>query len=155
MTSGMYRQAFESRRCMIPADGFYEPMGPAPKRGEPAREQYFFRHADDRVFFFAGIWERWTPEEGAEPVDTCTIITHEPNDFMAPIHDRMPVILAEADYARWLNRDVPGKEVADVITRSALDGMLAVHVDKRFVNGNSDDERCVTPMTEECGQKGG
>lgn len=110
-TSGMFRQSFEKRRCLVPADGFYEWQ----KTGDGKRPMNIHRK-DDGLFAFAGLWERWQPPEpDAEPVDTFTIITTAPNVMMAPIHSRMPVILAERDYARWLDREVPGKAAVDVL----------------------------------------
>ena len=133
-TSGMFRKAFERRRCLIPADGFYEPKGPSPKRGEPSREQYFFHRKDDAVFAFAGLWERWSPEPDVEPVDTFALITTSPNELVAPIHDRMPVILGPTDYERWLDRKVPGADVVDLLSRSATEGMERYRVDKTLLN---------------------
>ena len=62
-TSGMFREAFERRRCLVPADGFYEWQGQ-----RPPKRPYFIHRKDDGPFAFAGLWERWTPDEGAEPV---------------------------------------------------------------------------------------
>jgi putative SOS response-associated peptidase YedK len=110
-TNGLYREAFKRRRCLIPADGFFEPKGPKTLR---IRQPYFFQRPDQDIFAFAGIWDRWTPP-GGEPVETCTILTIGPNDQMRPIHDRMPVIVPPDDYDRWLDRDVPGEAVTDVL----------------------------------------
>jgi putative SOS response-associated peptidase YedK len=100
-TSGMFRQAFQHGRCLVPADGFYEWKG-----AKPPKQPYFIRMKDDGAFAFAGLWERWKPPNG-EPVDTYTIITTEPNELMATIHNRMPVILRDGDYKKWLGRDAP------------------------------------------------
>jgi putative SOS response-associated peptidase YedK len=101
-TSGMFRQAFERRRCLIPADGFYEW-----KKLGAGKQPNFIHLKNDESFAFAGVWERWRPDDDAEPVDTCTIITTGPNEVTAPIHDRMPAILAPADYEKWLSRETP------------------------------------------------
>lgn len=120
-TSGMFRQAFERRRCLIPADGFYEWR----KLDEKTKQPMFIHLKGDRPFAFAGLWERWKPDEQSEPIDTCTIITTAPNRLMKEIHDRMPVILAPDDFAKWLSRDVPGKDVADLLKPFDVDQMEA------------------------------
>ena len=93
----MFRNAIRRRRCLIPADGFYE------WRTEPQRKQpYHIGMVDGALFAFAGIWEYWAraPEE---PRVTCAIIVTQANELMARIHERMPVIIAPEDYARWLD----------------------------------------------------
>ena len=91
-----YRQAFRQRRCLIPADGFYE------WRKEGSRKQpYCIAPADDAPLAFAGLWEHW--ERDGQVVESCTILVTQANALMAPIHDRMPVILDPADETRWLD----------------------------------------------------
>lgn len=101
-----FRSAFERRRCLIPADGFYEWRKHAtdPK----GRKQPFFIHRPDgEPFAFAGLWELWRgPERDQEPLRSCTIITTGPNAEMARIHDRMPVILPASAWGRWLDPDM-------------------------------------------------
>jgi putative SOS response-associated peptidase YedK len=97
----MFREAFARRRCLIPADGFYEWKG-----SKPPKQPYFIHMKDDHPFCFAGLWERWKPPD-AEPVDTFTILTTAPNELTAAIHNRMPLILHERDYERWLSGDAP------------------------------------------------
>ncbi|MCE9634235.1 MAG: SOS response-associated peptidase [Planctomycetes bacterium] len=97
-TKPSFRAAMRSRRCLVPADGFYEWTGPAGDR-RPLR----IRRKDGAVFAFAGLWEVWT--KGREPVETFTILTTAPNDLLRSVHDRMPVILDPADFARWLDPD--------------------------------------------------
>jgi putative SOS response-associated peptidase YedK len=109
-SSGMFRQAFKSSRCLLPADGFYDWHG-----AKPPKQPYFIHKPDDEIFAFDGLCERWKPSPDAEPVDTCTIITTTPNATKAPIHNRMPVILAEADYAKWLDRETAGVSVQDLL----------------------------------------
>jgi len=140
-SSGMFRQAFERRRCLVPADGFYE-WQVIDGRKQPM----FVRRHDDAPFAFAGLWERWTPEEGAEPVDSMTIVTTAPNALMAPIHDRMPVILAQPDYARWMDREVPGAEVASLLRPYAEQDMAAVPVSTHVNSPRNDDCDCVAPL---------
>ncbi len=92
-----FRSAFRERRCLIVTDGFYEWEAQG-RRKQP----WCIRRADGQPFAFAGLWERWTDSAG-QPVDTCTIITTTPNELIRRFHHRMPVILAHADYALWLD----------------------------------------------------
>ena len=91
-----YRHAFRRRRCLIPADGFYE-WRTVGKRKQP----YCIAPTDDEPFAFAGLWERW--ERDGTVVESCTIVVTTANATIAPLHDRMPVILARADEALWLD----------------------------------------------------
>ena len=143
-TSGMFRQAFERRRCLVPADGFYEWR----KLDAKTKQPMFVHRRDDGVFAFAGLWERWKPDPEAEPVDTCTIITTTPNELMAPIHDRMPVILDPADYARWLDRETPAADVAGLLRPCPPDEMEARPVSTRVNSPRNDDEECVQPLAD-------
>jgi putative SOS response-associated peptidase YedK len=143
-TSGMFKQAFARRRCLIPADGFYEW-----RREGKSKQPMFVHFPDDRVFGFAGLWERWRPAEDAEPVDTCTIITTTPNKLMSDIHDRMPVILRPEDYGTWLDRDTDPQQAAKLL-RPYTDGELeAVPVSKTVNSPKNDTPACVTPLAEE------
>lgn len=109
-TSGMFREALKRRRCLIPADGFYEWTG---EKG--CKQPHFISMADSQPFCFAGLWERWKADEQSDPLDTFTMLTTTPNEMMTPIHNRMPVILAREDYARWLDRNIGSAEVADLL----------------------------------------
>ncbi len=91
-----YRHAFRRRRCLIPADGFYE-WRTVGKRKQP----YCIAPTDGEPFAFAGLWERW--ERDGTVVESCTIVVTTANATIAPLHDRMPVILARADEALWLD----------------------------------------------------
>src|SRR5947209_13713856 len=82
-----FREAFKRRRVIIPADGIYEW-----RRAGGSKQPYFFHMRDDRVFGFAGLWDKWRDEEG-EVIESCTILTTEANEVFRAVHDRMPVIL--------------------------------------------------------------
>lgn len=104
-----FKQAFLRRRCLIPADGFYE------WKAEGTRKQpYLFKMSDGKPFTFAGIWETWRDREGVE-ISTCAIITTTPNGLIEKYHDRMPVILEESVRWRWLD-DVPVPELQTMLT---------------------------------------
>jgi putative SOS response-associated peptidase YedK len=92
-----FRTAFRRRRCLLPADGFYEWGQVGPKK-----QPYHFRMRDASPFAFAGLWEEWHSPEG-EAVQTCCIITTAANAVVQPVHERMPVILAEGFFDRWLD----------------------------------------------------
>ena len=94
-----YRGAYKYKRCLIPADGFYEWQARA---GTRARSLYFIHLKDGAPFAFAGLWDEWQAPDGSS-LRTCTIITTAPNPLVAPIHDRMPVLLQPADYDEWLD----------------------------------------------------
>jgi putative SOS response-associated peptidase YedK len=98
-----FRSAFRRRRCLVPADGFYEWRADG-KRKQP----YLIQRRDRAAFAFAGLWERWTPKETGEGpafIDSFTIVTTTANALLHPLHERMPVILRPDQYASWLDPD--------------------------------------------------
>jgi putative SOS response-associated peptidase YedK len=95
-----FREAFKRRRCLIPADGFYEW-----KRIEKRKQPYLVQMANGALFAFAGLWDRWTGPE-SETIESCTILTTDANELVSRLHDRMPVILSPGDYERWLDPNV-------------------------------------------------
>ncbi len=107
-----YRRPFERFRCLIPADGFYE-WQPLP--GEARKQPFHITRADGELFAFAGLWSVWHRGE-PEELRTCTIITTAANRRIAPIHDRMPVILRSDAEAPWLARDTPLPLLEDILT---------------------------------------
>jgi putative SOS response-associated peptidase YedK len=94
----MFREAFEQRRCLIPADGFYEWAG---TRG--SKQPYRIERVDREPYAYAGLWETWNPPNSGDPRVTCTILTTDANDVVAEVHDRMPVMLEPDDEATWLD----------------------------------------------------
>ncbi len=97
-----FREAFESRRCLIPADGFYEW-----KRAEKVKQPFHFGLRDDSLFAFAGLWDRWRDPSG-QVVESCSILTTAPNSLLADVHDRMPVILSPEHYDLWVDPGFKG-----------------------------------------------
>jgi putative SOS response-associated peptidase YedK len=141
-TSGLFRQAFASRRCLIPTDGFYEW-----KKLEGKTKQPMFNHfADDHPFALAGVWERWKPASDAEPVDTCTIITTAANKLMSSIHNRMPAILSPADYDRWLDKATDLAKAQKLLQAHPVDDLEATPVDRLVNSPKSDVPECVRPL---------
>jgi putative SOS response-associated peptidase YedK len=97
-----FREAFKSRRCIIPASGFYEWQ----KKGTGAKQPFYFYLKEKEVFGFAGLWETWLDKQTGEELETCTIITTEANEVLKPVHERMPVILKPESYDEWLDAKV-------------------------------------------------
>jgi putative SOS response-associated peptidase YedK len=95
-----FREAFKKRRCLIPADGFYEWQ-----RTDDKKQPFYFRMRDETPFGFAGLWEQWEGN-GREVINSCTILTTEANEVLRSVHDRMPVILHPGDYELWLDSDL-------------------------------------------------
>ncbi len=116
-----FRDAFRRRRCLIPADGFYEWQS----RGKH-KQKFLIRGASGRLLALAGLWERWRDANGV-PVETCTILTTEPNDLLRPIHDRMPVIVPRDHYRDWLGLGTVNenrlKEILQPNTPEALEAL--------------------------------
>lgn len=91
-----FKESFERRRCLIPADGFYEW-----KRNSRSKQPFHFGMKDDSLFAFAGIWDRWRTPQG-QIIESCAILTTRPNELLTDVHDRMPVILRPEKYQEWL-----------------------------------------------------
>jgi len=136
-----FRVAFHRRRCLIPADGFYE------WKQEGGRKQpVYIRMKDGEPFAFAGLWEHWEKPD-QEPIDSCVILTTEPNELLAQVHNRMPVILDPTDYEQWLE-----PAVQDVLRLTPLlrpypsEEMTFYPVNLRVNNPKHDDLLCVEPL---------
>jgi putative SOS response-associated peptidase YedK len=141
-TSGMFRDAFVRRRCLVPADGFYEWR----KLDAKTKQPMWVHFPDDRLFAFAGLWERWRPAKDAEPVDTFTVLTTTPNALMEPIHNRMPVIIPPGGYGRWLDPE-SDVGVATAMLRPYPDGeMVAVPVSRTVNSPRNNVPECIAPL---------
>ena len=122
-TSRLYRYPFRKQRCLIAADGFYEPKA----TGEKRKPQYYFHRKDSQPFFMAGLWSRWQGKE--ETVDSCTIMTTDANEVVGEIHARMPVILCPEDYDAWLDPDLEDPKVLQPLLKPApSEGWEGYHV---------------------------
>lgn len=148
-TSGMFRTALAKRRCLVPADGFYEWRKEQGDRKQPM----FIHRRDDGPFCFAGIWDRWKGADGegsnGKSVETMAIITTSPNTLMKTIHNRMPVILREADYERWLDPGTPLEVAKSLLVPYPADDLEAYPISK-FVNSpKNEGPECVEPLVEE------
>jgi putative SOS response-associated peptidase YedK len=139
-TKPAFRDALKKRRCLILADGFYE------WRTEGKTKQPFhIRRIDRKPFAFAGLWERWS--KGATPVESCTIVTTDANDFMKPLHERMPVILDPKDYDRWLGPSQEPASVVELLRPAANGGFEMAAVSPKVNNARFEDPACLEPAT--------
>jgi len=135
-----YRAAFRHKRCLIPADGFYEWQ----KRGD-RKIPHYIRMQDESVFAFAGLWEHWQGEQ--EVFDSCAIITLPANGVMTTIHTRMPAIIAAHDYDAWLDTGITDK--TDIMPQlvSTMSGQLQAYAVSSYVNSpKNTDARCIEPL---------
>jgi putative SOS response-associated peptidase YedK len=132
-----FRTAYRRHRCLLPADGFYEWKAlPAKPGARPRKQPVRVGMKDGSLFAMAGLHERWRSPEG-EVLDSCTIVTTRANEALAGVHDRMPVIIAARDYARWLDARIP--DVADLIAPYPGAAMTWYPVSTR-VNGVGHDD---------------
>lgn len=128
-----FRATFKSRRCIVPADGFYD------WQQQPSGKQpFYFHHQDGQLMAMAGLWKHWMPPGATEPFLTFTILTTEANDWMRPRHDRMPVFLQVEPVQRWLD---PGSKVAvlQALMRLVGDGGLEAYLVSKAVNNVHND----------------
>jgi putative SOS response-associated peptidase YedK len=123
-----YRAAFQRRRCLVPASGFYEW-----KKAGKVKVPHWIHSADGQPLTFAGLWEIWRPVKDAEPVHTFTILTTTPSADVSGIHDRMPVIVAPGDRDGWLDAGTPAADLLALL-RAAPDGTLRMHAVSTAVN---------------------
>lgn len=138
-----FRSAFRHRRCLVPADGFYEWKKVSPKEKQP----YFIRLKDKAPFAFAGLYEWWIPREGPR-LETFTIITCAPNALMESLHDRMPVILASETWRAWLGEELVSPDKLKTILKPFEAGRMECWpVDRRVGNHTNDDAKLVEPVT--------
>jgi putative SOS response-associated peptidase YedK len=137
-----FRSAVKTRRCLIPADGFYEWV-----KTDGGKQPHYIHFTDGRAFAFAGLWERWH-KGGDEPLDTCTIITTTPNDIVAGLHDRMPVILPPEVFAEWLEPQPLAPEcLQDLLVPYPPDGMETYPVSTHVNKPANDDPECVVRVS--------
>ncbi len=137
-----FKNAFQNRRCLILADGFYEWQQPATK-GAP-KAPFRFTLKDSQPFAFAGLWESWHSPENEE-YQTCTIITCQPNDLLARIHNRMPVILDRNNCWEWL-AEKPESELAGLLKPFPAEAMTGYPVGQMVNNPQFDDINCIKPL---------
>ncbi|MBP9503087.1 MAG: SOS response-associated peptidase [Candidatus Promineofilum sp.] len=127
-----FRAAFKRRRCLLPATGFYEW-----RKLNGGKQPMYIHAADGGLMSLAGLWEVWHAPDGGE-LETCTILTTAANGLMAPIHDRMPVIIDPLDYTMWLDEKTPADQLGHLL-RPSDDDRLATYAVSTAVNSPKND----------------
>ena len=135
-----FRSAFQKRRCLLPATGFFEWA-----QSENGKQAYHIARPNHQVFAFAGLWEHW--EQGGETVYSCTIITTSANQLMQPIHSRMPVILDPQNYAKWLDGQSKKDDLQALLACDAYSAMDTIPVSSWVNNPRHDDVNCIRPLS--------
>jgi len=141
-----FRSAMRRRRCLVPADGFYEWAG-----SKGSKQPYFIGLGDHALFAFAGLWERWTDPQG-EVLESCALLTTAAAEPLRALHDRMPVIVDPVDYRLWMDPDVRDPDlVAHVIARNLGSGLVFHPVSKHVNDVRHDDPRCLEAIAVPAG----
>jgi len=135
-----FREAFKHRRCLVAADGYYEWQ-----KTDNGKQPYYITLRQDEPFMFAGLWEKWKPKDGAEPIETCCIMTTDANAYTTQIHNRMPVILEPQHYELWLDPEVNSRGDLERALQPYhwVEKMQAWPVDKYVNRPANNDERCL------------
>jgi len=137
-----FAESFRERRCLIPADGFYEW-----RRDDRGKVPLWFHRPDDELFAFAGVWAEYRPR-GGEPIHSCAIVTCAPNELMRPIHDRMPVILDPGVEAAWLDPGAEAKDLMRLLAPPPEDALDAREVADLVSNVREDGPELIAPRSE-------
>lgn len=135
-----FRAAFKRRRCLIPADGFYEWQ-----KQNGNKQPVFIHPADEDLFALAGLWEIWQSADG-DALQTCTILTTTPNELMASIHNRMPVIVAAEDFDDWLDPGPQPDQALHLLRPYPAEKMAAYPVSTFVNNPRNDAPECIAPL---------
>lgn len=140
-----FRKAFRRRRCLLPADGFYEWM----KLGR-TKVPYHITLAGGEPFAMAGLWERWDGPDG--PIDSCTILTCAANELIEPLHDRMPVILPPEAHSVWLDEGVGEPERLEPLLVPLPSSEMTMHpIGERINSPANDDASLLEPVDDRAG----
>jgi putative SOS response-associated peptidase YedK len=137
-----FREALKKRRCLVPADAFYEWMKPHAKLKIP----YAIALTSGEPFALAGLWESWRPPEGP-PLETFTVLTTDPNEVTEPFHNRMPVILEPKDFDRWLEPGDPARPPIHLLRPYPAERMRACPVSTRVGDVRNNDPALLEPVT--------
>ncbi|MEY2473198.1 MAG: hypothetical protein QOK28_2527 [Actinomycetota bacterium] len=148
-----FTKLLDRRRCLVPADGFYEwQKKEVPGKKTPERQPFYITSADGGPLAFAALWDRWTApdqrgkDDAPEPLRTVTLITGEPNDLVAKIHDRMVVCLPEAAWDTWLDPNVGAEEAAKLLVPLPSEQMRAYPVTKLVSNVKNEGAELLEPL---------
>lgn len=133
----VFREAYQKRRCVVPADGFFEWTG-----AKEARHPLWFHRSEGGLVLFAGLYESWQPQPG-EWQRTFTIITTAANDLVTPVHDRMPVILEDRAIDEWLFPETDAARLKELLRPAREDLLIATPVSQRVNSVKNDDPECI------------
>jgi putative SOS response-associated peptidase YedK len=138
-----FRGSFKYKRCLILADGFYEWRK---EPGSKSKIPTYIHLIENKPFAFAGLWDNWQSSDGSE-ILSCTIITTEPNEFMKPIHNRMPVILSPETFNIWIQPGENDPALLQSVLQPYPSEEMAAHPVSRAVNSpQNDSPDCIIPM---------
>lgn len=138
-----FRGGYKHKRCLIPADGFYEWRA---QRGSKTKTPHFIHLKTGEPFAFAGLWDEWHSPDGSA-IRSCTIVTTTPNALMVPIHNRMPVMLEPRDYAEWLDTATRTPESLNHLLRPFPAKLMEAHPVSTLVNSPANDRaECILPV---------
>jgi putative SOS response-associated peptidase YedK len=144
--SSAFRDGFARRRCLVLADGFYEW-----RRAGRQKLPHYLRLRSGRAFAFAGLWARWRDpgNRAAEPIESCTILTGAPNELVAPLHDRMPIILPPQSYRPWLDPTLADRAALEaIVLRPFPAAEMESWAVSAYVNhADHEGPECVAPVT--------
>lgn len=132
-----FREPLRKRRCIVPADGFYEWS-----RGGASHGPHWIHPAGEGLLGFAGLWDRWKTQEG-DVIESCTLLTTDANAVLRPIHDRMPVILARDCYAQWLDPRAPAATLMPLLAPCPEEWLARTPVGPRVNDVRYDDPLCL------------
>jgi putative SOS response-associated peptidase YedK len=141
-TSPTFREAMKRRRCLVPAEWFYEWQ----KTGAKTKQPYAIALRDDSPFAFAGLWERWKDKAKDQVLETYTLLTTDPNELLEPIHNRMPVILSPKDYQRWLEPGEPTHLPTDLLKPYPAEEMKVWKVGNAVGNVRNNGPELILPV---------
>jgi putative SOS response-associated peptidase YedK len=150
-SSATFREPFKKRRCLVPASGFYEwkslrlANAPAGAKAKLEKQPFAFDLTNDQMMAFAGLWDAWKDPANGQWLQTYTIITTEANELMAPVHNRMPVILRPSDFNRWLDREPTSQLPIDLLRPFPADEMEAFAVSKDVGNVRKNSPELLNP----------
>ncbi len=141
-----FRSPMKKQRCLVPTSGFYEWKEiEGGTKSKPAKQPFYIRQCDDRLFAFAGLWDRWLDPDG-NTVESFTILTTAPNDLMRSLHNRMPVIVDREHYDRWLDRSVQSvDDLASIMVSYPSAELTAYEISTKVNSPKFDDPACIEP----------
>jgi putative SOS response-associated peptidase YedK len=140
--SPAFREAWKRRRCLVPADWFYEWK----RIDEKTKQPYAISMKDDGIFAFAGLWDTWKDKASGHELLTYTILTIDPNELLEIIHNRMPVILSRKDYSRWMAPADPAQLPVDLLRPYPADEMKAWKVSRAVGNVRNNSPGLIVPV---------